>query len=513
VRTSYYVRGILLALACLQLAFHLATADGEFSGDDHYALWVAESLWHGEVLNQDVYDPGSPLQTLIAYAGQLATGHRPLGELLIAAICRTGGIVCVYLLVLRLTGRRWIAVVPPALIALLLLNSVIYASDRLLMYPLAVLLAWRYLERPGSQVPLAILAAAAFLIRHDHGLYIGGPLLLTIIMARRSPVPFVALAAALVLPWLAWVQWHEGVVSYFTTRVDFSIVIGLDRQRPGFGFAPGSLVSQENLLRFLWQVPIVVTAAALALAVWRRDRHVIVLTVTAALMEAGIMRDVGFHPEVAGLWLPAGAWLATRARRPPAVALSAAAAAVIIAAIVVSTNAAERVPQIALENGGLLARVATAFEVQSTLPPIDVYAPLDSIDERLIVRYVYECLNPDDRVWETSQWFPLPYQSQRRAVEHLYWRLGFRHQFDADFAAKLQRGVKPPLIVIREVDEPLQAFARYPVTQEIVRREYEPITSPRFERFRETVDVQLMKHKDRPATATFAPLDLPCFRG
>jgi hypothetical protein len=186
---------------------------------------------------------------------------------------------------------------------------------------------------------------------------------------------------------------------------------------------------------------------------------------------------------------------------------------VIVAAIVVSTNAPERVPQIALENGGLLARVATAFDVQSTLPPIDVYAPLDSTDERLIVRYVYECLDPDDRVWETSQWFPLPYQSQRRAVEHLYWRLGFRHQFDADFAARLQQGVKPPLIVIREVDEPLQAFARYPATQEIVRREYEPITSPRFERFRETVDVQLMKHKDRPATSTFEPLDLPCFRG
>jgi hypothetical protein len=89
------VRVALIGLALIQLAFHLATADGEFSGDDHYALWVAESLWHGDVLNRDVYDPGSPLQTLLSYLGQLATGHRPLGELLIAAACRTLGLVCV----------------------------------------------------------------------------------------------------------------------------------------------------------------------------------------------------------------------------------------------------------------------------------------------------------------------------------------------------------------------------------------------------------------------------------
>ena len=51
------------------------------------------------------------------------------------------------------------------------------------------------------------------------------------------------------------------------------------------------------------------------------------------------------------------------------------------------------------------------------------------------------------------------------------------------------------------------------MTQALVAREYEPITSPRLEQFRTGVeDVQLLKHRGRAATSVFEPLDLPCFR-
>jgi hypothetical protein len=135
------------------------------------------------------------------------------------------------------------------------------------------------------------------------------------------------------------------------------------------------------------------------------------------------------------------------------------------------------------------------------------------MDDRLFVRYVHECLDPQDPVWETSVWFSLPYQSERRVVEHPYWMMGFRHELDAQFASALPTKGFPPLIVTRYLRSPLDAFMAYPATRALVSREYEPFTSPRFEQYRkDVVDIQLLKHRGRPATGVFAPLDLPCFR-
>jgi hypothetical protein len=507
-------RLVLASLMLLQIAFALVM-DGPLSGDDHYSLWAAHSLWAGDVLNRDVFDPGSPLETLLSYLGQLATGHRPIGEALIAAAFRVTGVVFVYFIARGATGHRWIATWVTIVVAILLLPSGVYAMDRLVIYPGAVLLAWRYLANPrsASAVPMAILTAIAFLLRHDHGIYIGIPLLLTILSTRRSPLPFLATATVLVLPWALWVESTEGLATYFTTRVHFAQSLGLTAHRPGFGFTAGSLLTRENALRLLWQLAVITTGGALAFAVWLRDRRMAVLAVMAALAESGIMRELGRYPELVALWLPLGAWLASRSRHVAIVAVAAVMAVAITASAIAVTDAFKEAPQIAFGGGGLFNRLPEGFRLQSTYPPIDVYAPPGIGDDHLIVRYVHDCLNPDDRVWETSDWFSLPYQSERRLVEHPYWSLGFRRELDAEFAAALPARGMPPLIVVRDVTDPLQAFVHYPVTQALVAREYEPITSPRLEQFRRDVeDVQLLKFRGRTPSGRFEPLDLPCFR-
>jgi hypothetical protein len=505
---------ILAALLLVQIAFSLPM-DGALSGDDHYSLWVAHALWAGDVLNRDVFDPGSPLQSILSYVGQLATGHRPIGEAVTAIVFRVLGIVCVYLLARQASGHRGIAAGVAVIVGVLLLPSGVYAVDRLVLYPGAVLLAWRFLANPSttSTVPLGAVAGVAFLLRHDHGLYVGIPLLATVLLARRSPWMFVLTAAAVVAPWLIWIESTEGVVSYFTTRLGFAQSLGLTRSRPGFWLGPGNPLARENALRLLWMTAVVTTACGLAMALWRKDRRVAVLALMTMLAELGIMREIGRYPELAALWLSLAAWMAAGAGSLTSRVAWGLAASVIAAAAVSATNAVREIPQIAFEGGGLFSRVYRGLRLQSTYPPIDVYAPPGITDDRLIVRYVHDCLDPDDRVWETSDWFSLPYQSERRLVEHPYWSLGFLRERDAQFAARLPRSGMPPLIVVRGVKDPLEAFEHYPATQALVAREYTPITSARFEHFRaEVVDVRLLGHRDRAATGVFEPLDLPCFR-
>lgn len=506
-------RAIPIALLLVQGAFSLAM-DGPLSGDDHYSLWVAHSLWAGDVLNRDVFDPGSPLQSLISYLGQLATGHRPIAEALIAATLRVAGTVCVYLLALRAAGNRTMATVVAVIVGVLLLPSGVYAADRLVLYPGAALVAWRFLERPetSSTIPLGVIAGVAFLVRHDHGVFIGVPMLAAILLARRAPWVFLLAAGAVVLPWALWVQSTEGLVSYFETRLTFAQSLGLTRPRPGFAFT-APFATRENALRLLYLTAIATTVTGLVCAVWRRERRMIVLALMAGLAESGIMRELGRYPELTALWLTLGAWMASLTpQRPLRIAWGTAGTAIVVAAVTV-TGALREIPQIAFDGGGLFSRIVEGVRLQSTYPPIDTYAPPRLMDDRLIVRYVHDCLDPADRVWETSDWFSLPYQSERRLVEHPYWSLGFRKEFDAAFAARIQANGMPPLVIVRDVTDPLQAFTDYPVTQALVAREYEPMTSPRLEQFRKDVeDVQLLKHRARAATSVFAPLDLPCFR-
>jgi hypothetical protein len=507
-------RVALCGLIGVQTAFAFVM-DGPFTGDDHYALWTAHSLWAGDVLNRDVFDPGTPLQTLLSYIGQLATGHRPLSEGLMAGTFRVTGIVLTYFLARNATGSRWSATAIAAIVAVLLLPSGMYATDRLVLYPGAILLAWRYLASPAtrSTVPLGIVTAIAFLLRHDHGLFIGLPLLLAILWTRRSPLPFLLTAFLVTFPWLIWVQSTEGLVTYFTTRLHFARALGLADIRPGFGFALDPILTSDNQLRVLWQAAVIATAGAFLVAAWRRDARIALLALVAALAEAGIMRELGRYPELAAMWLPLGAWLLSRPRRSIAVPLSVAAMMIVGGSAIAATDAFREIRQIVRQGGGLPHRLAESIRLQTIYPPIDVYAPPAVMDDKLVVRYVHECLDPQDRVWETSIWFSLPYQSERRVVEHLYWMKGFRRELDAEFAAALPGKGFPPLIVVRHFKDPLEAFKDYPQTQALVAREYEPITSPRLAEFRsEVIDVQFLKHRDRLVTGAFEPLDLPCFR-
>ena len=233
-----------VALLWAFVALLLATADGRLDGDDHYALWSVRSIQAGVPF----YDPGSPLQSWLSYLGQALSGYRTVGELALAVAFRVAGIIAVYQLGKRLTGQGS-AVLGAAGVALMTLGSTVYGCERLMLYPLACLLFWRY--REGRLAPgwLGVLAATAFLLRHDHGLYVGlvGGLLIALTNWRH--LPRYAVTAIIVLsPWLLWVQLSEGVVVYFERRLDFSITLGLTNTRPSLLELTLPFTPRESLL-------------------------------------------------------------------------------------------------------------------------------------------------------------------------------------------------------------------------------------------------------------------------
>jgi hypothetical protein len=262
----------------------------------------------------------------------------------------------------------------------------------------------------------------------------------------------------------------------------------------------------------MWQLAVLTVVAAFAVAVRRRDRTFIVLSVLAGVASAGLMRGLGLYPEVMALWIPLGVWLVTLARRPVA-RVAAGAWVVLVAALVLTiSEPRERLWHYVLEDEGATGRARDAIARHSALPIIENYAPADVTDERLVVRYFYRCLDPGERIWDAAQWFPLPYYTDHPVFDNQHWRIGIRRSHDAEMAARLRSGPLPPVIVIEDESDPYNAFKHYPVIQAFVREHYEPLTSPAMDDFRKNVDdINLLRDRSRQATGRFAPLDLPCF--
>ena len=109
----------------------------------------------------------------------------------------------------------------------------LYSYPKIFLYPLALWVMWRYLDRPGraGTVVLAVCTALAFLFRHDHGMYIGAAVVLTLFLRHwpggrpdlsRAMTSFAVVTALLLSPYLLFVQVHGGLGAYLATGLEFS---------------------------------------------------------------------------------------------------------------------------------------------------------------------------------------------------------------------------------------------------------------------------------------------------
>lgn len=222
-----WVVGGLIFAACF--IFRLTTAN--FTNDDYLHLSMARQVLAGDLPLRDFIDPGEPLFYYSSAAFQVLVSHSLLGEAVLDALCLSIGYALAYFLSFHLTGSLAISGLCAA--AGVLSYPRLYSYPKIFLYVLALVLIWRYVDtrRDRALVWIGVVAALAFLFRHDHGLYVACAVLATLLLTHWRGGAGVWIhklfivggtASIVLLPYLFYVQAYKGVVLYLRTTIETS---------------------------------------------------------------------------------------------------------------------------------------------------------------------------------------------------------------------------------------------------------------------------------------------------
>jgi len=176
---------------------------------------------YGELPFRDFFDPGYFMAVLSSAALQRVLGDNLLADMLLDATFIATGTVIVFLLARRASSSIPIGLAA-ATLALLTLPR-LYDFDKVLFYPLGVLLCWRYVDRSTTRnvVLMGAGLVAGALFRYDTGVYIGAASLVTLaivhgrdwaVLTRRVLV-LAAAVTCTAAPFLLFVQMNGGIVN------------------------------------------------------------------------------------------------------------------------------------------------------------------------------------------------------------------------------------------------------------------------------------------------------------
>ena len=217
----------------LTIAVLILTAEQQIYDTNFYSLWEATALLAGDHPYRDFFEWGIPLQAMVSAGAQLLVGYRLIGEFLVQWSFITAGAVISMRLALRVSHSIAASLVTAVLAMAVLATTPTFHYPKLLFYPLAIWIAWWYLDRPSVRraVVFGLATAAAFLFRHDHGVYLGCLAAATFALARLGIPALRNLRAAcvesaaygltllaLLAPWAIVVQINEGLPEYVRSR-------------------------------------------------------------------------------------------------------------------------------------------------------------------------------------------------------------------------------------------------------------------------------------------------------
>ncbi len=219
------VAAIAVALVALTIAYRVLTLGGPLGGfenDQFVTLSQAQQVVMGDWPVRDFDVLGQPLTVMLSALGQTLFGHTLLAEAL-----TTAGLIGLCTAILFLLSWRASGSIPIAVIVALIQVAMaprFYNFPKLLAYALAIPAMWWYLDHPSRPrlAGIALAGALAFLLRHDHGLYVGLAAIVAVGLAHQPDVRRVAsdlavlgaLTLAIVSPYLFFVQAHGGLVPY-----------------------------------------------------------------------------------------------------------------------------------------------------------------------------------------------------------------------------------------------------------------------------------------------------------
>lgn len=222
------VTAILLAVATL--VWRLLAFTG-FTNDHYAHLGLAQQMLLGDRPVRDFVDPGWPLTYLISAGAWRLAGDAMAVEWAVTAVALAIAAACTSVAAHRLSGSLPIAV----LVALteVAIFPRTYAYPKLLSYAAGAVALLLMAAKPTATrvIAMAAVVAAAFLLRHDHGLYIGVSAAIAIGLASwpdgmgtaaRRVGALTAATAVVLAPWMLFVALNGGLTAYFDTALEFA---------------------------------------------------------------------------------------------------------------------------------------------------------------------------------------------------------------------------------------------------------------------------------------------------
>jgi hypothetical protein len=393
-------------------------------GDDHYVhLAGAQQIMFGEWPSRDFVDAGAPLMYALSAVVLWLAPQVPLfGEAVLMALMFGLGAVLTVYAARPLTGSLVLAILAVALEIVIFPRT--YSYPKVLTYAVGFLAMWRYVDRPSltRMVQIAGVVVASFLLRYDHGIYIGFGGLVTVMVAARPASESLKKAAiyavvvlALMTPYLAYVQYYDGLTRHLRRGMELSALENSrGRRAPEFMF-DGNLTS--NALPWLYYefhlLPLV--SAVVVLARWRRSSDGRELAMIVPLIAVAVPMNVGLIRETVSARLPDAvvpaalqlAWLLSCIRdvRPAARRVVAWATAVVVvgftgASVVVIGATKEQLDRAQAFDG--LARVTKQFSDRAS--QLRARLPAEQMPSRTahallpFFAYADRCLTQSDHV-------------------------------------------------------------------------------------------------------------------
>jgi hypothetical protein len=540
--------------------------EGNYGGliDDHlhYAIRGWQILF-GEFPTLDFVDHGAPLTFFLTAAARWLIGPGVWGEALLTSVALALGVAITSRLAARASGSTLLGIA--AAIFQIMLGLRLYNYPKIIVYAIAIQVLWAFADRPGwrTRLVLAIVTAVSFLIRHDHGIYIGVGLLVLLVLHDglswrervRHATIYGATVAGLLAPYVVFLQVNEGVVRHFVTAAawaarererssfswpSFSLQAQTDSQWPLEWMYQATLANLEPLLFYsLLAWPVVVLAALVFSRVadreaWPHARSKLgAVAVLAIVMNSGFLRsplgarlgDVSVPQAILLAWLLAatiraaresfttewrGWWTSSMARTR---AVVVAVALMWVPGVLISGLPA------LLEETYLLGGVEVAVErVRSTTRryqrtfPLENWARPDEKGPMRLAFYLRDCTMPTDHVF-VPEFLPMvATMAQRPFAGGLpTLRAGFFSTVaDQELAIERFEAQSMPIAILPggEIHGPFSES--FPLLMAYFGQRYESLGD------RDMGDglvLEILIERDAKPTGTYTLLDAPCFGG
>lgn len=388
-----------IAVALATFGFRFLT-QGALENDHYVILARAHQLLAGDWPLRDFEDPGMPGAYLLSAAAARLFAPTLVTEVVLCIALLAIAAALTWRLAARASGS---AVVALAAVAVQVgLQPRLYSATKVLVPVAAIAMAWRYAATRSRRdlVWLALGTAAAFLVRHDFAVYIGVAVLAMIAAASsaaesrrgRAAGLYIAVTAAALLPWLAYVEATIGVGPYFASALHFAAAEATRTTSTWPAFLPGTILNSTA-----FYVAIALPLIALLISSAEDERvprpGIVFAAVMTLLLELAFLRgDLSTRlPDVGGAVVIVAAWLA--GRWLPALRLGRAGVVVLVAVGLIAVAGLAARGHHVPSPGSVVRRSAIVLQqlrnpVSSTSPPAVVAS----------VRYLSVCTSPASRV-------------------------------------------------------------------------------------------------------------------